>query len=122
MTLRRTTTTTRAETPMKKLLLAGLALCQGLTLTSLAAAADLTIGGLIPMSGSNAEYGQIFSSGANLAVEHINASKMLSGKLSIVYEDSQGLPMQGVIGMNKLVNVAKEIGRASCRERVCQYV
>ncbi|HYG45047.1 MAG TPA: ABC transporter substrate-binding protein [Bordetella sp.] len=91
---------------MKKLL-AGLALCQGLTLTSLATAADLTIGGLLPMSGSNAEYGQIFSSGANLAVEHINASKMLSGKLSIVYEDSQALPMQGVIGMNKLVNVAK---------------
>ncbi|WP_026640958.1 ABC transporter substrate-binding protein [Bordetella petrii] len=91
---------------MKKLL-AGLALCQGLTLSSLGHATDLAIGALFPLSGSNAEYGQIFSSGANLAVEHINADKMLSGKLSIVYEDSQALPMQGVIGMNKLVNVTK---------------
>ncbi len=32
---------------------------------------------------------------------------MLGGKLSIKYEDSQALPQQGVIGMNKLVNVEK---------------
>ena len=70
-------------------------------------AQDLVIGGLLPQSGNNAEYGQIFSSGANLAVDHINADGKLKGKLSIVYEDSQALPMQGVIGMNKLVNVSK---------------
>ena len=70
-------------------------------------AQDLVIGGLFPQSGNNAEYGQIFSSGANLAVEHINADKKLKGKLSIVYEDSQALPMQGVIGVNKLINVNK---------------
>lgn len=75
--------------------------------TSSAWAQNLIIGGLFPQSGSNAEYGQIFSSGANLAVEHINADRKLKGQLSIVYEDSQALPMQGVIGVNKLINVNK---------------
>ncbi|MGZ9713284.1 ABC transporter substrate-binding protein [Glaciimonas sp. GNP009] len=70
-------------------------------------AQDVTIGALFPMSGLNASYGDIFSSGANLAVSHINADNMLGGKLAIQYEDSQGLPQQGVIGMNKLVNVQK---------------
>jgi ABC-type branched-subunit amino acid transport system substrate-binding protein len=32
---------------------------------------------------------------------------MLSGKLSIAYEDSQALPQRGVIAMSKLVNVEK---------------
>src|SRR5437667_3979928 len=68
---------------------------------------EVRIGAVFPMSGPNASYGDIFGSGANLAAEHVNADKMLSGKLSILYEDSQALPQQGVIGMNKLVNVEK---------------
>ncbi len=70
-------------------------------------AADVTIGALFPLSGPNATYGDIFGSGANLAAEHINADKLIDGTLQIQYEDSQALPQQGVIGMNKLVNVAK---------------
>ncbi len=71
-------------------------------------AQNTTIGALFPMSGPNATYGDIFSSGANLAAEHINADKMLGdARLAIQYEDSQALPQQGVIGMNKLVNVHK---------------
>ncbi|NMM36268.1 MAG: ABC transporter substrate-binding protein [Glaciimonas sp.] len=70
-------------------------------------ATDITIGALFPMSGLNASYGDIFSSGANLARDHINADNLLGGKLSIQYEDSQALPQKGVIGMNKLVNVQK---------------
>ena len=72
-----------------------------------AQAADVKIGALFPMSGLNATYGDIFGSGVNLAVEHINADKLIDGTLSVQYEDSQALPQQGVIGMNKLVNVAK---------------
>ena len=72
-----------------------------------AQAADLKIGALFPMSGPNATYGDIFGTGANLAAEHINADKILKEKLTIQYEDSQALPQQGVIGMNKLVNVTK---------------
>lgn len=75
--------------------------------TASAYAADLTIGAVFPMSGPNASYGDIFGGGSNLAVEHINADNLINGKLSIQYEDSQALPQQGVIAMNKLVNVSK---------------
>lgn len=68
-------------------------------------AADLKIGAVFPLSGPNGDYGDTFMQGTNLAVEHINADKMLSGKLSIVYEDSQATPQRGVIGANKLINV-----------------
>ncbi len=71
------------------------------------AQATVTIGALFPMSGPNAVYNDIFGSGANLAVEHLNADKLLNEPVAIQYEDSQALPQQGVIGMNKLVNVNK---------------
>lgn len=67
----------------------------------------IKIGAVLPMSGPNAEYGDLFGSAANLAVEHANAEKMLSKKIELRFEDSQALPQQGVIGMNKLVNVDK---------------
>lgn len=65
----------------------------------------ITIGANLPMSGPNAEYGELFGGAANLAVEHANADKMLSKKLVIQSEDSQATPQQGVVAMNKLVNV-----------------
>ena len=70
-----------------------------------ALAEDITIGGLFPFSGTNAIYGDILSSGAKLAVKHINEDKMLSGTLSIAYEDTQALPQPAVVAMTKLVNV-----------------
>jgi ABC-type branched-subunit amino acid transport system substrate-binding protein len=89
-----------------KAIKAGVLAC-ALAVAGAGQAADLTIGALFPLSGPNASYGDIFGSGANLAAEHINADNLLGGKLSIQYEDSQALPQQGVIGMNKLVNVQK---------------
>jgi len=89
-----------------KAIKAGALVC-ALAVSAAGQAADLTIGALFPLSGPNASYGDIFGSGANLAAEHINADNLLGGKLSIQYEDSQALPQQGVIGMNKLVNVQK---------------
>lgn len=68
-------------------------------------AEDYTIGALFPLSGTNAIYGEIFMAGADLAVEHINADDMLSGTVSIAYEDSQALPQPAMVGMTKLVNV-----------------
>lgn len=59
------------------------------------------------MSGPNATYGELAVAGASLAAEHINADNMLRGKLSLQYEDSQGLPQQGVIAVNKLISVTK---------------
>lgn len=69
--------------------------------------ADISIGALFPMSGTNAVYGDIFGSGVKLAAEHINQDKMLSSPLKVLFEDSQAMPQQGLIGMNKLVNVSK---------------
>lgn len=85
----------------------GVATVIGLSLSFSVNAADVTIGALFPLSGPNASYGDVFGSGANLAAEHINADNLIDGKLTIQYEDSQALPQQGVIAMNKLVNVAK---------------
>jgi branched-chain amino acid transport system substrate-binding protein len=73
-----------------------------------AAAQDsIKIGANLPMSGPNAEYGELFGGAASLAAEHANADKMLSKTLVIQFEDSQATPQQGVIAMNKLVNVDK---------------
>ena len=70
-------------------------------------AQEIRIGADLPMSGPNAEYGDQFSSAAALAVEHANADKMLSKKLVMLIEDSQATPQQGLVAMNKLVNVDK---------------
>jgi ABC-type branched-subunit amino acid transport system substrate-binding protein len=70
-------------------------------------AQDIKIGADLPMSGPNADYGDLFSSAAAIAVEHANADKMLSKKLVLVVEDSQATPQQGVMAMNKLVSVEK---------------
>src|SRR5436190_366019 len=67
----------------------------------------IKVGANLPMSGPNAELGEIFSQAASIAVNHINADKMLSKKLELVIEDSQATPQGGVVAMNKLVSVAK---------------
>lgn len=82
-------------------------LCIVLTLSAVAHAQDIRIGAALPLSGPIASYTDLFMQGANLAVEHANADHMLSGKLSIVSEDSQASPQRGVIAMTKLVNVEK---------------
>src|SRR6185437_16039594 len=70
-----------------------------------ASAEDFRIGAIFPLSGANADYGDLYMGATELAVSHLNEAKALGGKLSIAYEDSQALPQQGVIAMNKLVNV-----------------
>jgi len=72
-----------------------------------ASAEDFRIGAIFPLSGANADYGDLYMGATELAVSHLNEAKALGGKLSIAYEDSQALPQQGVIAMNKLVNVEK---------------
>lgn len=63
------------------------------------------IGALIPLSGPNAEYGNIYQSGMELAVDHIREDKSLPNGVKVVYEDSQALPQHGIVGFNKLANV-----------------
>lgn len=63
------------------------------------------MGTLFPMSGPNAEYGEAFTRGAQLALSHIAADNMLRRPVRLQAEDSQALPQPSVVGMNKLVNV-----------------
>ncbi|WP_159997539.1 ABC transporter substrate-binding protein [Roseomonas sp. 18066] len=63
------------------------------------------IGTLFPMAGPNAEYGGIFTSGIQLAIEHITADKMLQRPIDLRAQDSQGTPQGGAVGMTKLANV-----------------
>lgn len=85
----------------------GLVVLAAVLITLPAKAQDIKIGALFPLSGTNAVYGEIFTQAVSLAVDHVNADRMLKGRLAIQAEDSQALPQAGVVGMNKLVNVEK---------------
>ena len=62
------------------------------------------IGGLMPLSGDGAKYGQSAKSGIDLAIEGINAKGGVKGhKIEVIYEDSQGLPTTGVSAFQKLI-------------------
>lgn len=65
------------------------------------------LGTLFPMSGPNAEYGTVFTAGAQLALQHIEADKVLKRPVRLQAEDTQALPQQAVVGMTKLANVDK---------------
>lgn len=70
-----------------------------------AAPAAYVLGTLFPMSGPNAEYGQIFTAGADMALTHIAADKMLSRPIVMNAVDSLATPQGGAMGESKLVNV-----------------
>src|SRR5258707_5397363 len=86
--------------------IAGLLICIGVSGGAMAQD-TIKFGATLPMSGPNAELGEIFSRAASIAVNHINADKMLSRKLQLVIEDSQATPQGGVVAMNKLIGVEK---------------
>lgn len=67
------------------------------------------MGTLFPMSGPNAEYGEAFTRGAQLALGHIAADTMLRRPIRLQAEDSQALPQPSVVGMNKLVSVDRAV-------------
>ncbi|MGX9934087.1 ABC transporter substrate-binding protein [Advenella kashmirensis] len=85
----------------------GSLLTAGVISASLTHAADLRIGAVFALSGPSSIYGEVYSTGTNLAVQHANEDNILDGRLSISYEDGQATPQRSVIGMNKLVNVEK---------------
>ncbi|MFI4986242.1 MAG: hypothetical protein ACHQF3_02280, partial [Alphaproteobacteria bacterium] len=63
--------------------------CASLACAALAAGAvsaqDIKIGAVLPLSGPNAQYGETFSTGINLAVADVNADHMLSKPLAMDY-------------------------------------
>jgi len=72
------------------------------------AVGEVTIGGLLPLSGDLAVYGQNVQKGINLAVEQINqAGGPLGMKLKVVFRDTQTDPTALRDSAEKLVNVDK---------------
>ena len=80
----------------------------GLFASPASAQSGYHIGALLPNSGPMTQFGQLFSNGADLATDHINADKLLSKPFTINHEDSQGQPQAAVTAMNKLVRVNQE--------------
>jgi branched-chain amino acid transport system substrate-binding protein len=69
---------------------------------------EVTIGALLPLTGSAANYGKSLQQGIELAKEEINQKGGINGKpLNIIYEDSQGDAKSGISGFNKLVSINK---------------
>jgi branched-chain amino acid transport system substrate-binding protein len=67
--------------------------------------AAYVIGTLFPMSGANAEFGNMYLNGVQLALEHIAADKMLKRAIELKAVDSQGSAQGGAVGMTRLANV-----------------
>lgn len=66
---------------------------------------SITIGAILPLTGSAAPYGQNAQRGIDLAVSEINAGDGISGKKVIVlYEDSKTEPKEAVAALQKLFN------------------
>jgi branched-chain amino acid transport system substrate-binding protein len=66
----------------------------------------LTIGALLALTGSGANYGKSLRQGIEIAREEINHGGGINGKmLEVVYEDSQGDAKTGVAGFEKLATV-----------------
>lgn len=73
-----------------------------------AQAAELTVGALLGMTGSNASYGDQHSKGLQLAFDEINASGRAGGTtLKLKIEDHGGVPARGVLALNKLSSIDK---------------
>ncbi len=66
-------------------------------------AEEIKIGAILPLSGDIAEYGTRCKAGIDLALEEINSSR--DNQIVVLYEDSQGIPKEGVSAINKLINV-----------------
>lgn len=90
-------------------LLLGSALAAPFAAPALAQNEPYVIGTLFSMSGPNAEYGTVFTQGVQLAIQHIEADRMLRRPIRLQAEDTQALPQLGVIGMQKLVNVDRAV-------------
>lgn len=69
---------------------------------------EIKIGAVLPLSGSTGKYGENAKKGIDLAVKEINLNGGINGrKLLVIYEDTQGLPQQGVAAVRKLITIDK---------------
>lgn len=67
---------------------------------------EIKIGAVLPLTGDIAEYGRRCKAGMDIATEEINKSGGINGKaVSIMYEDSRGIPKEGVSAIQKLISI-----------------
>lgn len=68
----------------------------------------VTIGGILPLTGQFAQYGQYMQQGIELALdEAIRSGLVKEGQIKLVFEDSQAQPAMAVTAYRKLVSVDK---------------
>lgn len=71
---------------------------------------DLILGVTAPMTGTYAEYGQIWKKAMDIAVDEINKKEVIPGKnLKLQYEDSQSDPKQAATVAKKLADDPKVV-------------
>ena len=68
---------------------------------------SLTLGVLLPLTGSRAEAGKFISTGLELALQEINTNPQKNYKISLVYEDTQYNSKMAVEAFQKLINFNK---------------
>ncbi len=71
---------------------------------------QFTIGAILPLSGSSAQYGRFVQEGFELAIQEINDEKSdsaKSAKIHVMYEDDQAVPRLAALAMQKLAQVDK---------------
>lgn len=64
---------------------------------------EFVVGAVLPMTGDSAQYGDVMSKGARLAVEEYNATKPAI-PIKLIIEDSQGQPKMGLNATTKLIS------------------
>ena len=66
---------------------------------------SVTIGAVLPLTGSGAIWGQNAKKGIDLALDEINSAGGVKGtKIEVVYEDSETLPKSAVSAFRKLID------------------
>jgi len=69
---------------------------------------EVHIGGVLPLTGDLAIYGQKMKNGIDLAIKQINAKGGVQGKqIAVLYEDDQGDPKASIAAILKLISVSK---------------
>lgn len=69
---------------------------------------SVTIGAVLPLSGTSAQYGKWIREGLELGREEINSNGGIDGKrLEIIYEDDAASPKEAASAMQKLVRIDK---------------
>ncbi|MCY4151180.1 MAG: ABC transporter substrate-binding protein [Aestuariivita sp.] len=91
--------------PKRSILLKGLIASTALVVTSLAAAAEeVTVGVLVPLTGELGEFGKIVAGGVELGANEINAAGGTScGNIRLVVADTGGNPEVGIREASKMI-------------------